>query len=62
MQSVPRIRASVWSSLYTHRPEKLTVLLIMDRSKGVSFWWMSSTKESASWREVTINVPLGLVS
>ena len=62
MQSVPKIRASVWSSLYTHKPEKLTVLLMMDRPKGESFWWMSSTSASASWREVTINVPLGLVS
>ena len=53
LQRAPRTLTSVWSSLYTHRPEKLAVPFSTPTLNGTSFWWISLTRspsEKHGWR------------
>src|SRR4029434_10380473 len=60
--SAPRMRASVWSSLKTQRPEKEALARISAMLSGVSFLWMSLRRSPACWTEVISTVPFGRVS
>jgi len=60
--SAPSTRASVWSSLWTQRPEKLAFARRSDSLYGASFLWMSSSSASKGWTDVIRTVPSGTVS
>src|SRR2546423_6080005 len=62
LASAPRMRTSVWSSLYTHRPEKDALARISVSVYGASFLWMSCSSASNGWSDVMRTVPLGTVS
>src|ERR1700730_3147510 len=61
LESAPRTRASVWSSLYTQRPEKEALAGISARLYGASFLWMSLSSCSGVCNEVISTVPLDTV-
>src|SRR6266508_2612934 len=61
LANAPRMRASVWSSLWTHSPEKLALARRSESLYGVSFLWMSFRSDSKDCRDVMRTVPLGTV-
>ena len=56
------MRASVWSSRYTQRPEKEALARMRARLYGVAFLWMSLRRSAGGWSDVIRRVPLGSVS